>query len=575
MTDKHKAMDGTKDHPSKSLFHRKGVVELLVTVLGLVVIFAIQGINTRFDLTEDQRYSLSEQAKTVTQNLPQPVVVHLYLGGELPFEFARLRTETQMFLSQIQKQNPSVEVLLHNPWDEGEPSIHQAEALSQRGMNAVPLAQQGEGKSERSFVFPWAELRMNDRSLVVSLLKSKLGATQQERINLSVQELEYKLVNALSKISVRQKSKIAILKGNGELPDAELFDFLNTINDYYGIAPYSLDSSQTRTEDVLSGLKNFDLLVLAKPTQAFTEAEKYVLDQYTMSGGKSLWLVDPVQMELDSLFNPQLEAVALPLDLNLGDLFFRYGVRLNAQLVKDLYATPIVLANGQGNATQYDPAPWVYHPMVFSRNTHPINKNIEANRMQFAGTLDTLANAAEKTVLLQSSPRSAVEGAPAVISLRTALNPPQPQDFEEHAGYPLAVLIEGEFSSLYGQGRLVAGTKKVKAHRDESAETAIVVVADGDLIRNQLDKGNPLELGYDKWTNSFYGNKEFLLNTVNYLLGDQELLSLRNKEVSLPLLDQAKIEENGSYWQWMNSLLPLLILGFSALVFFAWRKKVY
>ena len=535
------------EKPIQKLFGQKGISELLVMASFLLLLFLIKGINTRFDLTEDKRYSLSPQARVTTQQIQQAVRIHLYLGGDLPSEFTRLRTETEMLLAQIQKQNPNLEVILHNPWNEEEALIHQAEALDQRGLNPVPLAQQGDGKTERSFVFPWAELRMNDRSLAVSLLKSKLGASQQERINLSVQELEYKLVNALSKITVKEKSKIAILKGNGELPEAELFDFLNTINDYYGIAPFSLDSSQTRTEDVLNAIKNFDLLVVAKPTEAFTEPEKYVLDQYTMAGGKSLWLIDPVQMELDSLFNPSLESVALPLDLNLDDLFFRYGLRLNAQLIRDLYATPIVLANGQGNSTQYDPAPWVYHPMVFSRNNHPINKNIEANRMQFAGRLDTLPNSSKKTVLLQSSPRSAAEGIPAVVSLKTALTPPQIEDFEEHGGYPLAVLVEGEFSSLYRRGRLVAGTKKSKSHRDEGLSTAMVVVADGDLIRNQLDQGRPLELGYDKWTNSFYGNKEFLLNTVNYLLGDQDLLSLRNKEVSIPLLDRAKIEKVVSF----------------------------
>ena len=559
----------------KDRLQKKGLGETLAAVVFLLVIFGLKGISTRFDLTEDQRYSLSTEALATTARVQSPLVVHLYLGGELPPEFARLRTETQMLLEQMAKQNKKIQVKIHNPWSEEEDVYNRAESLDQRGMKPVPLALQTEGGSERSFVFPWAEIRSGDRRLNVGLLKAKLGASQQERINLSVQELEYKLVNAISKLTSNQRATIGILKGNGELQEDVLYDFLNTVKDYYGIAPFSIDSAQSRTADVIAALNKFDMLLVAKPTERFSEAEKYVLDQYTMNGGKSLWLIDPVQIELDSLFNPRLESVALPADLNLDDFFFRYGVRLNARLVKDLYATPIVLANGRGNSTQYDPAPWVYHPMIFSRNDHPINKNIEANRMQFAGTLDTLPNNAKKTILLQSSPRSSTEGAPMVVSLKEALNPPSPENFEEHPGYPLAVLVEGELTSVYRRGRLVAGTKKVADHKDEGVSTSLIVIADGDMIKNQLDKGQPLELGYDKWTNSFYGNKEFLLNSVNYLLGDQNLLNLRNKEVSIPLLDQAKIEEEGGFWKSMHALLPLLVLGVGALLFHLWRKRNY
>src|SRR5690606_4300856 len=269
-----------------------------------------------------------------------------------------------------------------------------------------------------------------------------------EKVNNSVQQLEYAFADAFTKLTLKEKKKIAVLKGNGELPDIEIADFLTTLRDYYNIAPMTLDSVASDPKKVLSDLNNFDLAIIAKPTEAFTDEEKMVLDQFTMNGGKSLWLIDQVAVEIDSLFNEAGRAFALPRELNLRDLLFKYGVRINPVLVNDLYFTQIVLATGEGNEVQYDPVPWVYSPMVFSKNDHPVNNNIEALRFQFANSIDTLANNIDKTILLTSSPLSKTVSTPKEINLDIINNQPDKETYNNGL-QPLAVLLEGAFTSVY------------------------------------------------------------------------------------------------------------------------------
>ena len=304
----------------------------------------------------------------------------------------------------------------------------------------------------------------------------------------------------------------------------------------------------TTEQKVYDQLKEFDLAIIAKPTEAFSEQEKYILDQFMVQGGRTLWLIDQVQMELDSLFNEEGKSVALPRELNLADLLFKYGIRINNDLISDLYFTQIVLATGEAAEAQYSPVPWYYNPMVFSKDNHPINNNVEALRFQFASSMDTLANAYSKTILYQSSPLSKTTGIPRQISLTEINNPPDKETFND-GDKPLAVLIEGNFESAY-KNRVKPLNLEGSA-KNESANK-MVVISDGDLIRNQIRKGRPLELGYDKWTNNYYGNKEFLTNIINYLLEDDGLINIRSKSVRIPLLDPEKISEQKSKWQLIN-----------------------
>ncbi len=282
-------------------------------------------------------------------------------------------------------------------------------------------------------------------------------------------------------------------------------------------------------------------------------------------------MVDQVNMELDSLFNDTGSAMAFPRDLNLGDFFFSYGVRINPDLISDMYFTQIVLASGEGNSSEYNPVPWLYSPMVFSKNDHPINNNLEAIRFQFANSIDTLKNNVKKTVLLQSSALSRRDGTPKQVSLDLINTPPNKEQFN-NGGQPMAVLLEGELPSAF--------TNRIKPvrlaqNKEKGGFNKMLVISDGDLIKNQLKNGRPLELGYDKWTNNFYGNKEFLINSLNYLLDDTGLINIRNKKVAIPFMDSEKITAQKTTWQFLNVGLPLVITAIFGILFNHYRKRKY
>lgn len=551
---------------------RKILISAIKVLLGLVLLnFLASQFYARFDLTEDQRYTLSEAARDAVINLEGAVVVDVLLDGDLPPEFLRLQKESKQILEEFSEENPGLVINYVNPLEEEtevEATIAQLQGL---GLTPVNITVENTGKTTQELLFPWALVTYEERTVKVPLLKNKLGASTEDRINNSVQNLEYAFSDAFYKLGIKDKKRIAVLKGNGELADVYLADFLTTVQDYYNIGAITLDSVANNPEGTLEILKDYDLALIAKPTQAFTDEEKYVLDQYMVSGGASIWLVDPVVAELDSLFNNEGKSLAFIRDLNIDDLLFRYGVRINPNLVNDLYFTQVVLASGEGNDAQYNPVPWFYHPMVFSQENHPINNNIEALRFQFASVLDTLSNPYKKTVLLQSSPLSKADGVPRTISLDMITEEPD-REIYSPGSMPLAVLVEGEFKSAYvNRVRPVS----LANHRDQGPQNKMIVIGDGDLIRNQIRNGRPLELGYDKWTNNFYGNKEFLINCLNYMLEDTGLINIRGKKINIPLLDQEKIAAQKTKWQLINIGLPLLATFLFGLIFNILRRWKY
>lgn len=516
----------------------KFAVTLLKVIMALVAVNLLASfVYTRFDLTEDKRYTLSEPAVEVAQKFETPVIVDVLLDGNIPAEFAKLKAETIQLLESFASKNRNIKFNLVDPMEDSENPQETVAQLQSLGLQPANVTVEENGKVSNELVFPWAMVNFNDQTVRVPLLKNKLGSTAEERINNSVQQLEYAFADAFTKLSIEEKKSIAVIKGNGELDDIYIADYLTTIRDYYNIGAITLDSVATNPQNVLDKLKEFDLALIAKPTEAFSDQEKYVLDQYMVQGGKSIWLIDQVAMEMDSIYAGGGEAIAIPRELNLKDLFFKYGVRINPVLVNDLYFTQIVLATGEGNDSQYNPLPWLYYPMVFSQNNHPINTNIEAVRFQFTSPMDVLENDYQKTILLQSSPLSKTDGIPRVVSLDMINQQPDRETYT-NGNLPLAVLIEGSFTSMY-KNRV----KPIKLQNtlEEGPENKMIVISDGDVIKNQLRNGRPLELGYDKWTSSFYGNKEFLVNSTNYLLDNTGPINIRNKKVAIPLLDVKKI----------------------------------
>ncbi|MFH6603668.1 gliding motility-associated ABC transporter substrate-binding protein GldG [Maribacter algicola] len=551
---------------------KKVVKEIILAVIALIAINVLAGyLNIRFDLTEDRRYTLSEPAVNAIKGFKSPVIVDVLLDGDLPPEFIRLRTETEQLLKEFASKNENIKFDFVDPLEGVESIDGTITELQALGLTPARVTVEGESKVTQEIVFPWAMVNYNNTTVKVPLLKNKLGASTEERVNNSVQQLEYAFADAFTKIGIKEKKRVAVIKGNGELDDIYLADFLTTIRDYYNIGAITLDSVEVNPQNTLEQLKGYDLALVAKPTEAFTDEEKYLMDQFIVGGGKSVWLIDRVNIELDSLFNEKGTAMAVPRDLNLNDFLFRYGIRINPVLVNDMYFTQIVLATGDGNASQYEPVPWLYNPMVFSKNDHPINNNTEALRLQFANTIDTLGNPYQKTILYASSPLSKTDGTPKQISL-DVINTPPDKDLYNDGDKPLAVLVEGEFSSAY-ENRV----KPLKLGQavDKGAQNKMLVVADGDIIKNQLRNGRPLELGYDKWTNNYYGNKEFLVNAINYMLDDTGLINIRNKKVAIPFLDQEKIAQQRTKWQLVNIAFPVALILIFGSVYNYFRRRKY
>ncbi|RIV30561.1 gliding motility-associated ABC transporter substrate-binding protein GldG [Flagellimonas lutimaris] len=550
----------------------KFFVSIVKVIVAVVIINLLASfVYTRFDLTEDKRYTLSEPAVEVAQKFETPVIVDVLLDGNIPAEFSKLKAETIQLLESFASKNSNIKYNLVDPLEDSENPQETVAQLQALGLQPANVTVEENGKVSNELVFPWAMVNFNDQTVKVPLLKNKLGSKAEDRINNSVQQLEYAFADAFTKLSIEEKKSVAVIKGNGELDDIFIADYLTTIRDYYNIGAITLDSVATNSQNVLNQLKGFDLAIIAKPTEAFTDQEKYIMDQYIVQGGKSIWMVDQVNMEMDSIYAGGGEAIAVPRDLNLKDLFFKYGVRINPVLVNDLYFTQIVLASGEGNDSQYNPLPWLYYPMVFSQNNHPINTNIESVRLQFTSPMDVLENDYRKTILLQSSPLSKTDGIPRVVSLDMINQQPDRETYT-NGNLPLAVLIEGNFTSMY-KNRVKP--LKLQNTLEEGPENKMIVISDGDVIKNQLRNGRPLELGYDKWTNSFYGNKEFLVNSTNYLLDNTGLINIRNKKVSIPLLDVKKIAKQKTKWQLVNIGFPVVLTLLFGLFFSYYRKRKF
>ena len=474
-------------------------------------------------------------------------------------------------LEEFAAYNHNIKFNFTDPLEEEGDAEAIATEFYEMGMTPARISVQESGKSSEELIFPWAMANYGDKSVKISLLKSQLGISDEELVTNSVQQLEYAFADGLSKLIYARKKKIAVMRGNGELPDARIADFIRSLQDYYLLAPFTLDSAAVSPEKTLEDLKKYDLIIEAKPTEAYSEKEKYILDQYTMQGGKSIWLTESVAMETDSLLNPAGTALAYPRDLNLGDMFFSYGVRINPVLINDIYSAPIILASGSGNNTRFNPYPWFYSPLSASPNDHPIISNIEAVKFEYANQMDTLKNQVKKTILLSSSPQSKVEGTPMEISLSMVGKEPDLASYND-GEQPLAVLLEGEFTSAY-KNRVKPF--KIDDDLESSKETKMLVVADGDVIKNELQRGEPLELGFERYTGNTYGNKEFLMNAVNYMLDDTGLIDIRSKEINIAFLDQEKASAEREKWQVINLAVPLILLAVFGFAFNFFRKRKY
>jgi gliding-associated putative ABC transporter substrate-binding component GldG len=525
-------------------------------ILFLALCFSLMALSLQFgvrlDLTLDKRYSLSENSIKQLQQLKEPIRIDLFLDGELPGLYRELRNELDVFLIQLEHYSDKLIVQYNDPFEIG--STEQVIQEMQRyGMNPEIVVENKDGQRSESIVFPWMIINYGEASERVPLLQKQLGDTESDKIARSLQQMEYLIMDGIYKVSLKEKSNIAVLTSHKTSDQIKIADLLQSLKSYYNLGSFDLKNPGVSSEQSLKNLNRFDVLLVSNPNESFSSSEKYILDQYALQGGGILWLVNGIGIDRDSLFNSAGKAYGFPLELNLDDYFFHQGIRINKELVQDLYCAPIVLAAGEQNNTQYVPYPWPFYPLPTPESTL-IGQDIGPVLTQFISPIDLIDNNLKKISLLQSSKFTKSSGVPTLVSFEQATQKIKPSRYNE-SSKNLGVLIEGEQSSLY--------TNRVKpfklAEHLPKGSIKMVVFGDGNLAENQIDKGTPLQLGYDKWTNNFYNNKSLLLNAFHYLSSNPERLMIRQKQWDFAFLDPQKIETRGFLWKIMMLFIPVLI----------------
>lgn len=540
----------------------------LIIVILIVANVVSNQFFKRFDLTSDKRYTLSETTLNALKNVKEPIYIDVYLDGDFPAAFKRLQSETFQLLEEYKAYNSNIIFKFNNPNGDASTAAQFAAELISYGFTPTNINQNVKGKKELIQIFPWAMANIGEKSVRVPLLVNNYGNKPEENINKSVQLLEYAFTDAITKLTSAKKKKIAILKGNGEMPDKYMSDLLLNAKEYYALGEFNLDSLTNDLPKTLANLNRFDMALIVKPTQAFSDEEKYILDQYVMQGGKTMWLMDKVTIDLDSLHNQDRQSVAFPRDLNLDDLFFKYGVRINPNLIQDLLSTPVTAQSPTGEDFPID---WLYSPVVRSEENHPINKNLNLVKLEFANQMDTLKNGIKKTVLLKSSERSKAVGAPLLVNLNQFMEDLDESKFNQ-GNQIIGTLLEGKFTSAFNNR---VKPFKISNNKDQGVATKMIVIADGDIVNYTYINKKPVENSYDQWTQQTYGNKDFLINSINYLLDDNGLINIRSKNVELPLLDEQKVTEQYTTSQVITVGIPVVLLVVFGFAFTYLRKRRY
>lgn len=566
---------------------------LLQLVLGVIVVVLLNVISfyvfTRVDLTAEKRYTLSDQTKDLLINLDDIVYFQVYLDGEFPAGFKRLKRETQEMLDQFRAYTDNIEYEFINPSESDDPAERNAvyQRLMERGLNPTDLQVKTNDGSSQQIIFPGAIVSHKNIERPMELLISQLNVPPEEVLNNSIQNLEFNLANSIRKISMNVRPKVAFVSSHGELSLLETADAVTALQEYYSVERIRIDgqlSSLTERDagegEAIVARNKFDAIIVAKPDSAFTEKDKFIIDQFIMRGGKVLWLLDPVFASMDSM---QFSGATVGIinEMNLNDQLFQYGVRLNTNLVMDLNALPIPVQTGEvGGNPQYDFFPWFYFPVITPVGEHPIVKNLNAIKTEFIGSIDTIDQPGiKKTILLTSSQYARKVNTPVLITLDVLQREPDRRLYNT-PHIPVAVLLEGTFASPFAN--------RVPPEIRESNEIGfiarskpgkMIVVADGDIIKNQSRQANgkrvPLPLGYDRYTNQTFGNKEFILNAMNYLVDDNNLISIRSRELTLRLLDRSKVSEERTYWQVVNTAAPVSLIMMLGIILFVVRKRKF
>ena len=550
----------------------KHIMQLIITFAILVMInFAGGYYFKRFDLTSEKRFTLNEETIDLLKNLDDRIYIKVYLAGDFNAAFTRMRNETKEMLDEFRAYSKvDFDYEFINIYDQKkEKDVENLQRqLYQKGIDPVEMRTKSEKGQSMQVVFPGAVVYYKDKEGVWQIYERAEGIDEGVSLNNSIQNLEYSLSNCIRKLQRPIRPRVAFVRGHHELDTNQTKDLYRSLDEYY-------DVEYIRIKGRVKALKPYSAIILAWPDTVISERDKFIIDQFVMRGGKVLWCIEPVYTNLDSL---KLKGFTLGLanNINLDDILFNYGVRVNPELVQDMQCGGIPVNRGfKGGQPDWQIFPWVYKPLVLPQNNHPIVKNLDLIRFEFAGTIDTVkAEGVKKTILLQSSKYSRTQSVPARVALAMVSNHLNERMFDK-GNRPMAVLLEGTFQSNFALRitDTIANDSAI-AFKAKSVPTSMIVISDGDVIKNDFSYSTMSisPLGYDKYTKQKFANKTFLLNCMNYLIDGPKLMSLRSREVKLIVLDRKKTEADPTKWKMYNVIFPLVIMVAIA-YFLSWRRK--
>jgi ABC-2 type transport system permease protein len=556
---------------------KQNIVQLLLT-LAIVVLTCYIGsfLYVRADLTQEKRYTLSDVSKKVLKTLPDAIYIKVYLYGDMPLGFKKLSNNVKETLDEFRLvAGDNIQYQFVDPYENKDSKLFQSmvKELYDKGIQPTNVKIKGKnGEMSEKLIIPGMLLSYNGIEIAVNLLSNNPGLTAEQNLNNSIESIEYLLISNLKNITNKKLDKIAFLEGQGELDQYQVGDITRELSNFYQIDRGSINGNY-------QSLAPYKVVIITKPQQAFTEEDKFVLDQYIMNGGKVLWLTDVVNIDADSMV--QGYSMAFIPELNINDQLFKYGIRINPVLLEDVQCAilPVNTSITPGQP-KFSPLPWLYYPLLNATN-HALCRNVGLIKSEFCSYIDTLKpnGNIKHTVLLTSSKFTKLVNVPVMVTLAETRKQPQRNEFNRQT-LPVAVLVEGNFESAF-KNRMINHLKisNFENFKPQSVNTRIIVVADGDIIKNttrQTAQGTLVSpLGYDRYTQQTFGNKEFILNAVNYLTDDDGLMDLRARQVKMRLLNKTMVNDELFYWQLINLALPVLTIIILGVCIFYIRKYKY
>lgn len=559
---------------------KKSIIKLIYSVAIIIAIAYVSSIfHWRIDLTQDKRYTLQSITKQELQNISDTIAIDIYLEGDLPIGFKRMQRSLRELLDEfkiITGKNLSYKFI--DP-QKIAPNTKQRneklQKLQKLGLSPTSVQQRSnEGALSQQMIYPGVIMRKGSKQLAINLLHNNPALSSEENLLRSEQGFEFALMDGLMRLCADTLPKIAFIHGHGEADEYQTGDIERALLDYFDVYRIALNGD-------INALNGFAAAIVAGPTQAVPEADKLVLDQFVMRGGRMLWLVSPVSVSADSL-STGATTMAMENAHNLSDMLFRYGVRLNPMLIQDLQCAviPVNIAP-EGQQAKFVPAPWVYYPLLTAPSDNPITRNLNLIQAKFASPLDTVgANPdVHKQILLRSSSYSNLFQVPVFVSLSEVNRQPNQRDYR-HANVPIAVLLQGEFTSAF-RNRPIGRYNHQRPFEfvERSQPTKMIVIADASIICNEIQRrptgAYVMPLGYDRYTQQTYGNKEFVLNAMKFLVDNEGLMALRSRDFKLRLLDRKRITDERLRWQLLNMLLPPALLLIGGAIWWWIRRRRY